>query len=50
MRGELVEAKAELSEVIETHANKILKKPRKELTTSVRAIQGGQWESNRAKF
>ena len=47
---ELVEAKTMLGELIDARADKILKKPRKELPTSVPALQGGRPESNRRKF
>jgi hypothetical protein len=50
IRKELVEAKAMLGKLIDARADKILKKPRKELPTSVPALQGGRPESNRRKF
>ncbi len=50
MRKELLEAKAMLAEQNDASADKILKKPRKELPTSVPALQGGLPESNRRKF
>lgn len=50
MRKELTEAKKLLAKLNDARANKILKKPRKELSTSVPARQGGQFESNRRKF
>lgn len=50
IRGEIVDAKTDLGKAIETEANKLLRKPRKELSTSVNALQGGQFESNRRKF
>jgi hypothetical protein len=39
-----------LGKLIDASADKILKKSRKELTTSVPALQGGRPESNRRKF
>ena len=50
MRKELIEAKTMLGKLISARADKILKKPRKELPTSVPALQGGRPESNRRKF
>jgi hypothetical protein len=50
IRKELVEAKAMLAKLIDTHADRILKKRRKELPTSVPAVQSGRPESNRRKF
>jgi hypothetical protein len=50
IRKELIEAKAMLCELIDARADKILKKPRKELPTSVPALQGGRPESKRRKF
>jgi hypothetical protein len=50
MRKELVELRAKLSKLIDTDADKILKKPRKETPTSITALQGGRPESNRRKF
>jgi hypothetical protein len=50
MRKELVEAKAMLCKLVDARADKILKKPRKELSTSVPALQGGRPESKRRKF
>jgi hypothetical protein len=50
MRKELVELKTMLSKLIDTQADKILKKPRKEMPTSIPALQGGRPESNRRKF
>jgi len=49
-RKELIEAKTMLAKLIEVQADKILKKPRKELPTSVPTRQGGRPESNRRKF
>jgi hypothetical protein len=39
-----------LGKLIDARADKILKKPRKELPTSVPALQGGRPESKRRKF
>jgi hypothetical protein len=50
IRKELIEAKAMLGKLIDARADKILKKPRKELSTSVPALQGGRPESKRRKF
>jgi hypothetical protein len=50
MRKELIEAKTMLGKLIDSGADKILKKPRKELPTSVPTLQGGRPESNRRKF
>jgi hypothetical protein len=50
MRKELIEAKTMLGKLIDAGADKILKKPRKELPTSVPILQGGRPESNRRKF
>jgi hypothetical protein len=50
MRDELLEAKKMLGKLLSKRADKILKKPRKELSTSVPEVQGGQMESNRRKF
>jgi hypothetical protein len=50
VREELVEAKAALAKLIDAHADRILRKPRKELPRSVPAMQGGRPESNRRKF
>lgn len=50
IRRELIEAKAMLGKLIDARADKILKKPRKELRTSVPALQGGRPESKRRKF
>jgi hypothetical protein len=50
IRNELIEAKAMLAKLIDACADKILKKPRKELSTSVPALQGGRPESKRRKF
>lgn len=50
IQEELIDLKAELSKLNEAEANKILKKPRKELSTSVPALQGGRPESRRRKF
>jgi len=50
IRKELIEAKAMLGKLIDARTDKILKKPRKELPTSVPALQGGRPESNRRKF
>ncbi len=49
-RKDIVDLETRLGEQIDAQADKILKKPKKELAASVRAIQGGQWESNRRKF
>jgi len=50
LRKELVEAKMLLGKLMDAQANKILKKPRKELLPSVPTLQGGRPESNRRKF
>lgn len=50
IRKELIEAKEQLGKQIEADADKILKKRRKELPTSVTALQGGRPESKRSKF
>lgn len=50
MRKELIEAKTKLGKSISTDADKILKKSKKELPTSVPALQGGRPESKRRKF
>ncbi len=50
MRKELIEAKEMLGDLISESADKILKKPRKELPKSVPALQGGRPESKRRKF
>ena len=50
MRKDLIEAKAMLCKRIDALADKILKKPRKEMPTSVPALQGGRPESKRRKF
>jgi len=50
IRKELVEAKTMYGKLIAAGADKILKKPRKELPTSVPTLQGGRPESNRRKF
>lgn len=50
IRKELVEAKTVLGKMLDAHADKILKKPRKELPSSVPTLQGGRPESNRRKF
>lgn len=50
IRKELIEARTMLGKLIDASADKILKKSRKELTTSVPALQGGRPESNRKKF
>ena len=50
LRKELIQAKTKLGELIEAHADKMLKKPRKEMPISVTALQGGRPESNRRKF
>jgi hypothetical protein len=50
MRKELIEAKEMLGALISESADKILKKPRKELPNSVPALQGGRPESKRRKF
>ena len=49
-RNELIEAKTMLGKGYDAHADKILKKPGKELPTSVPAMRGGRPESNRRKF
>ncbi len=48
IRKELIEAM--LAKLIDARADKILKKPKKELPTSVPALQGGRPESKRRKF
>jgi hypothetical protein len=48
--GELDALKNELSQRYETMSDKILKKKRKEFSTSVPAMSGGRPESNRRKF
>jgi hypothetical protein len=50
MRKELIEAKKKLGELTDARANRVLKKPEKELPTSVPALQGGRPESKRRKF
>ena len=50
VRKELIEAKAMLGKLVSGHADKILKKPRKEAPISVPALQGGRPESKRRKF
>jgi len=50
MRKELIDAKAMLAELTDARADKILEKQTIETPISVRAIQGGQFESNRRKF
>jgi hypothetical protein len=50
MRKELIELKARLGKLNDASADKILKKPRKELSTSVPALQGGRPGSKRSKF
>ena len=50
MRKEIVEAKTMLGKLHDAIADKILKKPIKDLPTSVPALQGGRPESNRRKF
>lgn len=50
IRKELVDAKASLAKLLDGYADKILKKPRKDLPTSIPAVQGGRPESNRRKF
>lgn len=50
IRKELVDAKASLANLLDGYADKILKKPRKDLPTSIPAVQGGRPESNRRKF
>ncbi|HEX5423158.1 MAG TPA: hypothetical protein VFW94_06390 [Candidatus Acidoferrales bacterium] len=50
IRKELVDAKTTLGKLMSAHADKILRKARKQLPTSVITLQGGQVESNRRKF
>jgi hypothetical protein len=50
IRKELVKTKAMLGKLIDAHADKILKKSRKEPPNSVPALQGGRPESKRRKF
>ncbi|MBZ5569847.1 MAG: hypothetical protein LAN64_18615 [Acidobacteriia bacterium] len=50
IRDEIIEAKEMLGKLIDGRADKILKKPRRELPTSVPAMQGGRPESKRRKF
>lgn len=50
IRKEIIETKTMLGKLLDARADKILKKPRKELPTSVPALQGGRPESNRRKF
>ncbi len=48
IRKEIVDLKATLGERYAAEANKILDTEPND--TSARALQGGQWESNRRKF
>ena len=50
IRKELVEARTRLGKLESAEADKMLKKPGKELPTSVPALQGGRPESKRRKF
>ena len=50
IRNELIEAKAMLGRLLDANADKILKKPKKVMPTSVPAMQGGRPESKRRKF
>ncbi len=50
IRKEIIEVKTMLGKLDDARADKILKKPRKELPTSVPALQGGRPESKRRKF
>ncbi|HEV2616836.1 MAG TPA: hypothetical protein VGU63_09545 [Candidatus Acidoferrales bacterium] len=50
MRKELIEAKTMLGKLMDTRADRILKKQREELPISIPAMQGGRPESNRRKF
>lgn len=50
IRKEIIEVKTMLGKLDDARADKILKKPRKELPTSVPTVQGGRPESNRRKF
>jgi len=50
VREELIEAKTKLGELISARGDKMLRKAKKGLPTSVPALQGGRPESKRRKF
>ena len=49
-RQEIIKVKTMIAKLYDRQGDKMLKRPKKELPTSVPTLQGGRPESNRRKF